>query len=203
VLQLEQLLTTGGGWQDQVGGVVGGAKLIATAAGLTPDPRIEFLPDTLLATPERAGSMLLYYTGITRVAKNLLRRVVARYLDREHTAIEALGQLRQLAPKAADALKRDDRPAFGRYVDAAWRLNKRLDPGCSTPEIEQVLKRAAPWIDGGKLLGAGGGGFLLLVGKSPEAAHELRRHLESDPPNDRARVFDFSVNRDGLRVTTC
>jgi len=88
-------------------------------------------------------------------------------------------------------------------MDVAWRLNKRLDPNSSNDQIEALFARVGPYIHGGKLLGAGGGGFMLMICKSASDAAAVRRMLESDPPNDRARFFDFDVSNEGLVVTVC
>jgi hypothetical protein len=55
VLRLEQELTTGGGWQDQVGGVLPGVKMITTAPGLVPDPRIHYVPADVLDPRANGG----------------------------------------------------------------------------------------------------------------------------------------------------
>ena len=203
VLRLEQAMTTGGGWQDQVGGVVDGLKLITTEPGMIPDAVVEFVPGDVLRPADHGGQTLLYYTGITRLAKNILGQVVGRYLDRDRTAMAALSELRALAPQVSAAMARRDLPAFGSLVDEVWQLNKRLDPGSTNEGIESLLDRVRPHVYGAKLLGAGGGGFLLMVCKSPEAAREVREELEANPPNDRARFFQFDVNQEGLQVTTC
>jgi galactokinase/mevalonate kinase-like predicted kinase len=93
--------------------------------------------------------------------------------------------------------------AFAQCVNAAWELNKRLDPESTNAGIEALLARVQPRIRGAKLLGAGGGGFLFLIANSPEDAAALRSELDADPPNSRARFFEFGVNQDGLRVTAC
>jgi galactokinase/mevalonate kinase-like predicted kinase len=100
-------------------------------------------------------------------------------------------------------MARKDLAAFGELVGAAWRQNKELDPGATSEEIERLLARVGPHVHGAKLLGAGGGGFLLLVCRSPEDAAAVRKMLEAEPPNDRARFFDFDVSREGLVVTVC
>ena len=64
VLKLEQELTTGGGWQDQIGGVIEGVKMITAERGLVPDPRIHFVPADLLDPAANGGRTLLYYTGL-------------------------------------------------------------------------------------------------------------------------------------------
>ena len=116
VLRLEQVLTTGGGWQDQVGGVVDGVKLITTQPGTVPDPDIQFVPADVLDPSQNGGLTLLYYTGLTRLAKNILQRVVGRYLDRDPTTLCALRKLHELTPQAAVAAARRDMPALGRFV---------------------------------------------------------------------------------------
>ena len=106
-----------------------------------------------------------------------------------------LSQIGALAPQTAEAMARKDLAAFGRLIDAAWRLNRQLDPNSSNDRIQELLARVAPHVHGAKLLGAGGGGFLLLVCKSPEDAGRVRSMLEAAPPNELARFFDFEVSR--------
>jgi galactokinase/mevalonate kinase-like predicted kinase len=203
VLRLEQALTTGGGWQDQVGGVLGSVKLIATQPGLVPDPIVRYVPPDVLDPKTNGGQTLLYYTGITRLAKNILAQVVSRYLDRDRNTMATLRSIHALAPQVADAMARKDLPAFGQAIDRAWQLNKQLDPDSSNAQIEALLAPVRPHVHGAKLLGAGGGGFLLLVCKSPGDAAQVKHRLESEPPNERARFFDFAVSREGLSVSVC
>jgi galactokinase/mevalonate kinase-like predicted kinase len=203
VLQLEQSLTTGGGWQDQIGGVLDGVKVITTAPGLVPDANIHYVPADVLDPHANGGCTLLYYTGITRLAKNILRQVVGRYLDHQRSALATLRRLHALPHQVADAMARKDLPAFGHQIDVAWRLNKEIDPHSSTPEIEAILDRIRPHTHGAKLLGAGGGGFLLIVCKSPQDAQSVRETLTQDPPNPQARFFDYDISHTGLTVTVC
>ncbi len=203
VLRLEQALTTGGGWQDQVGGVVDGVKVIAADAGLVPDVRVHYVPADVLDPEVNGGRTLLYYTGVTRLAKDILAQVVGRYLDRDREAMATLRRIHHLPPRVADAMAQKDLPAFGSLIDAAWRLNKQLDPDSSNEAIEALLGRARPHICGAKLLGAGGGGFLLMICPSVEDAVAVRDVLQRDPPNGRARFFDFGISKQGLVVTVC
>jgi fucokinase len=203
VLRLEQALTTGGGWQDQIGGVVDGVKMIVTEPGMVPDAHIHYLPSDVLDPGANGGRTLLYYTGITRLAKNILQQVVGRYLNRERETMTTLRHIGSLARDVMDTFIRKDLERFGCLMDAAWQLNKRLDPNSSNDEIEALFARVRPHIFGGKLLGAGGGGFMLMVCKSPADAAAVREMLERDPPNDRARFFDFRVSTEGLVVTVC
>lgn len=203
VLQLEQALTTGGGWQDQVGGVLEGVKLITAEPGLVPDPFIRYVPGDLLDPGANGGATLLYYTGLRRLAKNILHEVVGRYLDRDRAAMETLRRLRAVPPLMAEALSRRDAEGFGALLDYAWRLNVDLDPHHTNADIEALRDRIAGRVEGTKLLGAGGGGFLLLACRTAAEAAALRADLEASPPNAKARFFDFAVSRSGLIVTVC
>jgi fucokinase len=203
VLQLEQELTTGGGWQDQVGGTVAGVKMIATKASLAPDPRIQPVNADVLDPRKNRGQTLLYYTGMRRLAKNILRNIVGRTFDRDRTTMDTLERLYAFPPKIAETMSRKNMKPFGELIDEAWRLNNRIDPDSSNPEIEEILDRFKPYIYGAKLLGAGGGGFLLVVSKSPADAAEAIKALEKDPPNPLARFFDYDISTTGLEVTVC
>ena len=199
-LYMEQLMTTGGGWQDQIGGVVGGVKLIRAEAGLYPQPTFAW---TQLMQPGQALSdrFLMYYTGYRRMAKNILQHIVGKYLERDANTLHCISELRHVAEAMKVQLDHRDIDAFGSSIHQAWELNKRLDPGTTTPEIEAILGTISDHILGAKLLGAGGGGFLFIVTRGPEHSREIRRRLSAQPPNDRARFFDFSVDPQGLQVS--
>jgi len=201
VLRLEQALTTGGGWQDQIGGVVDGVKMIVSQAGMVPDAHIHYVPADIIDPLYNEKATLLYYTGITRLAKNILQQVVGRYLNRERATMATLSHIGQVAREVMDAFIRKDLARFGHLVDTAWQLNKQLDPNSSNAQIEALLARVRPHIHGAKLLGAGGGGFLLMVCKSGSDGARVGRSRQAEPPNARARFFDYSISNEGLVVT--
>lgn len=203
VLRLEQALTTGGGWQDQLGGCVGGSKLTSTRPGLFPDARIHYAPSDVLDPRLNGGCTLLYYTGLTRIAKNILKEIVGGYLDRDRRVMKALAEEHVAARTMADAMSRKDVAAFGACLDHTWELQKKLCRQVSNPAIEELFARVRPFVHGMRISGAGSGGFLLMVAKSPGDAARIRQMLEDRPHNDRSRFFDFEVNQAGLEVTTC
>jgi len=177
VLTLEQFMTTGGGWQDQVGGIYPGAKLTMTGPGARQRVRVEPVPCPAGFT-ER---FVLYYTGIRRVAKDLLGQVVGRYLAREVKAVQVLHSIKTLAVEMAYAMKESDWDYLGSLLDRHWQLNQILDPHTTNAPINALLECVRPYVSGVKLAGAGGGGFLMLLAKTPEDAHDLRRLLASLP----------------------
>jgi fucokinase len=97
VMQLEQRMTTGGGWQDQAGGIFPGAKLLITGPGLRQRIRVQPVSWTKERQEEFCQHLVLYNTGIQRMAKDLLRQVVSRYLARETATIQVLHSIKTLA----------------------------------------------------------------------------------------------------------
>ncbi|MFC1717234.1 L-fucokinase [Candidatus Poribacteria bacterium] len=199
-LYVEQLMTTGGGWQDQIGGLVSGVKHIQTAPGLFQIPRISWTDLQVESSADISDRLLLYYTGYRRMAKNILRNIVGKYLDRDPIILKTITQLREKSFEIKSELDHRNIDEFGRKIAEVWKLNKTLDPGSSNENIEAILNRILHLIYGAKLLGAGGGGFLFMVTKGEEETRKIRQMLTEEPPNDRARFFDFDIDPHGLRV---
>jgi fucokinase len=177
VLALEQFMTTGGGWQDQAGGIYPGAKLTMTGPG----PRQRLRVEPVLCPAGFAERFVFYYTGIRRIAKDLLGQVVGRYLAREVKAVQVLHSIKTLAVEMAYAMKESDWDYLGSLLDRHWQLNQILDPHTTNAPINALLERVRPYVSGAKLAGAGGGGFLMLLAKTPDDAQDLRRFLASLP----------------------
>lgn len=198
---LEQFMTTGGGWQDQVGGITPGVKLIRTQSGADQSPSLHWTVFDTGPTSPFHGRLLLYYTGYRRLARNILRNVVGRYLSRDPEAVRIIHELKDAAEQMKTDLDAQNLDAVGRGVERYWELKKRLDPGSTNPRIESLLRRVQRDVIGKVLPGAGGGGFVFMVTRDAVAADRVRRVLNANPPNLLARFFDFNVDAQGLRVT--
>ena len=198
---LEQLMGTGGGWQDQVGGIVPGVKLIRTEPGPAQTPLLQWAPFAGEASAALRERLVMYYTGQKRLAADILGNVVGRYLDRHAATLAAVDELKDLAGETKDALDRRDLDAFGRHLARYWELKKRIDPGATNDAIESILERAAPWTDAALVPGAGGGGFVVFLAKDAEAARRIRATLGTARPNAAARFFDFAIDQRGLATT--
>ncbi len=200
-LAVEQLVTTGGGWQDQAGGLFPGVKLLETAPGLPQAVRPESLPEDLLADGAGNGSILLYYTGLTRLAKGILQEVVRGMFLKDQVLAAVLDDIGATARAGAESIRREDRDGLCACVLESWRLNQELDRGTNPPEVQAILARIQDYVDAAKLLGAGGGGYLLLFAKDEHAGGRIRRELLDRPPNSRARFVDFGISAKGLETT--
>ena len=200
-LVLEQLLTTGGGWQDQYGGVLRGVKLLQTTSGMNQSPLVRWLPDYLFTAPEFRACHLLYYTGITRTAKGILAEIVRGMFLNSTEHLSLLAQMKSHALDLYEAVQRGNFDEMGRLVGKTWEQNKRLDSGTNPPEVEAIIRQIADYCLGYKLPGAGGGGYLYMVAKSPEAAARIRSILTQNPPNACARFVDMTLSDKGFQVS--
>jgi galactokinase/mevalonate kinase-like predicted kinase len=200
VLQIEQMLTTGGGWQDQIGGVAGGVKYIVSRPGLRPNPVIYQLDPFLFQDPMRSAVFTLFYTGITRLAKNILQQVVDRVNGMEPAYLFTLRNLKRLARRAREAVSLRDSAELARVLKASWEANKRIHESTTNDEVEALISRVDGLFSGMKLLGAGGGGFAVFMSDTVEQATRLRSVL-STLENDRARMVRMSLNTEGLQVS--
>jgi galactokinase/mevalonate kinase-like predicted kinase len=200
-LALEQMLTTGGGWQDQYGGILYGIKYLETIAGYEQIPMVKWLPDALFTKPEFTGSILLYYTGITRVAKTILGDIVRGMFLNSSKRLPVIHEIREHGRNTFDTLQHNDFNALGEMIGRSWMLNQMLDSGTNTPEIGQIISRIEPYCIGMKLLGAGGGGYMLVIARDVKAAFKIRGILTENPPNNRARFVEMQLSTYGLQVS--
>lgn len=200
-LVLEQLLTTGGGWQDQFGGLLGGVKMLETQPGFVQRPVATWLPTGVFTQAELRPCHLLYYTGITRTAKKILAEIVRRMFLNQHEQLLLLRQMKEHTREMHDAIARQDYPAVGRLMRANWLQNQQLDSGTNPPQVSQLTDLIDDLALGYKLPGAGGGGFLYIMAKDPEAALRIRRALDAHRLSPTARFVDMTLSEQGLQVT--
>ena len=198
---LEQLMRTGGGWQDQLGGIVPGFKILRTMPGFDQSPAVQAIPIPASAADELSSRLILYYTGLQRLAADILQKVVGRYLAREPESISIVHELKAGAERMALELGAGDIDAFAASLLEYWRLKQRFDPGSTTPAIEALFDTVRDQCSGYELPGAGGGGFLLLIARDSSAASRVRQLLGSHRPNRTARLYDAGIDASGLRVT--
>ncbi len=192
VMRLEQMMTTGGGWQDQAGGIYPGAKLVTSGPGVRQRLRVEPIRWSEEREREFADRLVLYNTGLQRMAKNLLRQVVGSYLAREVAAVQVLHGIKTLAVEMGFAMRDGEWSYLGELLDRHWEYNQILDPHTTNAPINNILTRVRPYVSGAKLAGAGGGGYLILLARDPDAAAALRRELGTVEP--------VTIACQGLRV---
>jgi D-glycero-alpha-D-manno-heptose-7-phosphate kinase len=172
--QVERIdLKIEGGMQDQYAAAFGGLNFIEFHGEEEVTVRPLRVPAETVQELER--SLLLAWSGRSRTDDGILRRQVDGVLGGSARSLESLEAMKALATGMRDALLRGDLADFADGLHEGWRQKRRLASGIATPRLDELYavgRRAGA--AGGKVLGAGGGGYLLFA----------------TPPGARARVAD-------------
>ncbi|XP_053174928.1 L-fucose kinase [Scomber japonicus] len=200
VLYLEQILTTGGGWQDQVGGLVGGVKVGRSKASLPLQVEVEHLspPDDFLVSLEQ--HLLLVYTGKTRLARNLLQDVVRSWYSRLPSMVQNAHQLVANSEDCARACTDGSLSGLGLCLDRSWQQKKLMAPGCEPASVRAMMDALRPLVLGQSLAGAGGGGFLYVLTREPQQQQAVLQVLNNTTGLGDFSVHSVELDMDGITV---
>lgn len=182
-----------GGWQDQFAATFGGFNLI------------EFLGQDIVVNPLRIKRatlnelqyrLLLCYTGRTRVADHILERQIAAYRLETPQVMAALDGIKAVTVAMKNALLQGRLNDLGRLLHEEWQFKKQLAAGISDAHIDAIYQAGCDaGAHGGKLLGAGGGGYLLFLCPF-ERRHRIAQALEMAG----GQVVPFNFDLRGLQV---
>lgn len=190
VLAMEQVMSTGGGWQDQVGGVTPGLKYITSAPGVEQQIRVAHVEVSEETKKELDERFALIYTGQRRLARNLLRDVVGRYVGNEPDSLYALNEIQRVAALMRFELERGHVDEFAKLMDQHWELSRKVDWGSTNTLIDQIFQSIDDMIDGRLVCGAGGGGFLQVVLKRDIMKADVHKRLKSVFQDSSVDVWD-------------
>ena len=184
-------LGLGGGMQDHYAAAFGGFNFM------------EFDADEVLVNPlripaatlhELESNMLLCFTGQTRASDHIIEDQTRRYDAGDEATMSGLRAQKELAVAMKNALLRGRLTEFGHLLGTAWEYKKRMSPRIATPAIDEAYAEAMKTgALGGKVTGAGGGGFMLFYCE-PGRRHRVRQRL-SEIGIEQA---DFAFDLDGL-----
>lgn len=174
-IYLERVLCKeAGGWQDQIAAAFGGMNRIEFNKDGTYDVR------PIIIHPDRKkqlnDNLLMFFTGFTRFSSDMQKANASGYAEK----IKQLQQMYALVDDAEKVLedKHADLDDFGRLLDTTWRLKRQTGGAITTNSIDALYEKGiAAGALGGKLLGAGGGGFLVFYVK-PEKRKTVMDAME-------------------------
>jgi D-glycero-alpha-D-manno-heptose-7-phosphate kinase len=182
-----------GGLQDQYAAVFGGFNFM------------EFGRDAVIVNPLRIDpdvrnelqyNLLLCYTGRRRLSARIIQSQVDAYARREEIVLQAMSELKALTVEMKNALLQGRLDDFGLCLHEAWENKKKMAREISNPEIDQLYETARKaGAIGGKITGAGGGGYLFLYCRFGHK-HLVAEELEKLG----AEVVNFSFEPSGLQT---
>jgi D-glycero-alpha-D-manno-heptose-7-phosphate kinase len=184
-----------GGLQDQYACTFGGVNLI------------EFKGSSVTVNPLRVAQhylnelryrLLLCFTGRTRLSANILSRQVDAYQRGDEQVLSTLEQMKSLTSQMKDCLLKGQIEEFGHYLHLSWEHKKKLDQAITDPSIDRMYQVASEaGALGGKILGAGGGGYLLLF-----CRFDRRKSVAEAVEALGAEVVEFTLDPFGLQTWT-
>lgn len=182
-----------GGKQDQYAAARGGLSYMTFEDPEVTVERLEPSDDFML---EFEKSLLLVYTGKSRLSGDIISIVMGAYRRQEAAMTEPLMNLRAAGTLMRDAVVAEDLGRVGEVLEFNWENQKRLYPEMTTPKIEALFAAARrAGLLGGKACGAGGGGCIALLCE-PDREHVVRREVEDLG----GQCIDFTFDVNGLRI---
>ncbi|XP_022438933.1 L-fucose kinase isoform X5 [Delphinapterus leucas] len=200
VLHLEQVLTTGGGWQDQVGGLMPGIKVGRSRAQLPLKVEVEEITVPVGFVQKLNDHLLLVYTGKTRLARNLLQDVLRSWYARLPAVVQNARNLVRHTEECAEAFRQGSLPLLGQCLASYWEQKKLMAPGCEPLAVRRMMDALAPHVHGQSLAGAGGGGFLYLLTKEPRQKEALEAVLAKTEGLGNYSIHLVEVDTQGLSL---
>ena len=182
-----ELCNESGGWQDQIAASFGGLNRINFS-----NNGYEVLP--IIISPERKEklnkNLFMFFTGFTRFSSDI-QKINNENKNGKEKKEETLKKMYELVDEAEKILtdKNRDLDDFGRLLDYSWKLKKQTGKAVSTSNIDALYERGIKaGALGGKLLGAGGGGFLVFYAQ-PENHERLKQELKEDRAKTQVEGF--------------
>jgi D-glycero-alpha-D-manno-heptose-7-phosphate kinase len=182
-----------GGRQDQYAAAFGGFNFIEFNGATTVVNPLRIDPEVV---NELGYRLMLCYTGTTRYSGSIIENQTKAYTERKRDTVRALDETKRLAFAMKNALLTGDLDQMGELLHEGWEAKKRFTSGISNPAIDRFYERArAAGALGGKLTGAGGGGYLLLFcdfRRRPEVAKAVAK--------SGGQIVDFAFCPDGVKT---
>ena len=178
------------GRQDEFAAAFGGLNFIKFGReGVTEVQPVELAPELLRALQ---ANLMLFFTGAAHHSWTILQEQEKSTRNQTGAAVESLHQVRALADRMLASLHSGDLARFGSLFDEGWQAKKRISERISNPRIDHLYDLARrKGASGGKITGAGGGGFLLLYCE-PEAQAAVRSAFQEEGVQEMTFAFDGS-----------
>jgi D-glycero-alpha-D-manno-heptose-7-phosphate kinase len=184
-----------GGRQDMYAAAFGGFNFMEFGADRTIVHPLKIAPEV---ANELSYRLLLCYTGTSHYSADIIERQQQNYAERNDRTVRALDATKALAIDMKNELLRGNIDEMGRLLDEGWQLKKQFTDGISNPQLDAFYEHAREaGALGGKLVGSGGGGYILLFCDFARRADVARAVQASG-----GQVTDFSIETSGLQSWT-
>lgn len=198
VFVAEQLMKTGGGWQDQVGGLIPGIKITTTKPGIDQYPEIHNLQPSDTFKEFVKSKFVLIPTGLRHFGRFIVTDVVNRYLDGQQDVLSSYRDIIELNAYVQESIKNDNFDLLRKCINKHFSYLKKISPKITNQSIEHLIDAVSPFVDGVSVCGAGGGGYLLAILRDNISSNDLQSFMTETFPGITSPVLNVDISFDRM-----
>lgn len=197
VFVAEQIMKTGGGWQDQAGGLFPGVKAASTLPGIP--QKVQTQAIELSETIRRIFSerAVLMPTGQRHYGRFIVSDVADRYLNKNDEAISAYRKMEELNDAVLKAIENDDEIGFLNCINLHRQLLNSISPLTCNKKIECIIQKCFEAADAVSICGAGGGGYLLIFLKDSFSVDDFKAFASRVFPEIKSEILKIDIFSQG------
>lgn len=194
VFVAEQIMGTGGGWQDQVGGLLPAVKAGTTFPGIRQELHIEYIDIAEKFKSIFSERSVIIPTGQRHFGRFIVNDVADRYLSRNKDSLFGHKEIRALNDRLTDSLRQGDYPEFCRCINRHFELLKYISPLVSNPKIDNLISDCLENIsDAASVCGAGGGGYVFAVLKEGVTVNQAQDFINKNHPYINSQIKQIQL----------
>lgn len=200
VLDVEQTIGSGGGWQDPCGGIFQGMKLCSSQPGIPQKIDIDMFGGSVQAVKSIEKNTAILFSGNRRHSKNILKGIIDKVHENDAQTIEILCKMKDIALKMASEIRKGDTKLFYELVNEQSALNKRISSEYFNIRLKRIEEKLSMYCDASIVSGAGGGGFFAVFLKDGVDFMEFKKHMMSGKHQCEPLKVDFCIDRPAYLV---
>lgn len=194
----EQIMKTGGGWQDQVGGLFSGIKMVSSDPGILQKVKIETIeiPDAIQYIFNKKAVLLP--TGQRHFGRFVVNDVANRYLNKNPETISAYAEIKKLNESLLKAIKNSNITDFYNCINVHMQLLKQISPLVTNSKIDRIVQRCMSISNAISICGAGAGGYLLAFLKDEISVDDCKQFFYCNFPEIKSEVLKLDIFSEGV-----
>ncbi len=193
VFVAEQIMNTGGGWQDQVGGLTPGIKSGSTVAGIRQNLSVDYIDLPESFQKMFSERLVLLPSGQRHFGRFIVNDVVNRYLSGNEDSLKGHENIRKLNDELIRSIETEDEPAFCNVINEHRRFLKMISPKVSNLVLDDMIEKCMQVAYAVSPCGAGGGGYLLVVLKENITLQQFKKFVTHSFPWVKSSVKKIDI----------
>ena len=194
VFVAEQIMKTGGGWQDQAGGLTPGMKAVSSEAGTEQKLHVKEIALSPSFRKFISEKFILIPTGQRHFGRFIVNDVAERYLEKNHDSLQGYCEMKELNGKLLKSIEKEDFSAFSECINEHFRILRKISPAVSDGKIDRLSQALLEkHVSALSVCGAGGGGYLLAVMNDDVSVDDISQFIKNNFPYVKGRIKKIDI----------